>query len=291
MGIVAFGMLTAALLSIGAVGFSLQFGVTNVLNLAFGAIMTSAIFVQYASAAANLPVWLGVAVSAVFGALMSLMLSVVIVNPYVRRGTSLVGMAMVTIGVSLIIQFSLEAIQGPSIFTFQGQGVGQVHFLTVTMSTRQLTIIGLAAVLMLGVHLLLRHTRLGLAMRATAADPTLTRACGASTTRIRSVTWMISGALCAISGCLLGLNQGAFDSATGNEFFIVIVAAAIVGGIAKPYGAMLGALIIGIVTEASAAVISPSYKDVVAFAFLVVVLLFRPQGLISEYSSVRELTA
>lgn len=290
MSVIGFGLLTAALLSIGAVGFSLQFGVTNVLNLAFGAIMTSAIYIHYTTTNASIPIWIGVALAAVFGAVVSLIFSLLVVDPYVRRGTSLVGMAMVTIAVGLVVQFSLEAIQGPTVLSFQAQSQHQLHFLTITMSIRQVVIIALAAALMLAVHLLLKHSRLGLAMRATAADPTLTRACGASTRRIRSVAWMLSGALCAVCGSLLGLNQGAFNSTTGNEFFIVIVAAAIVGGIGKPYGAMLGALIIGLVTEASATVISPSYKDVVAFAVLVIVLLVRPQGLISEYSSARELT-
>lgn len=292
VGVVAFGLLTAALLSVGSVGFSLQFGVTNVLNLAYGSVMTSAIYIVYVTTVSlHLPLAAGVVVAGAWGAFFSWVLSVLIVNPYVRRGTSLFAMAMVTIGVGLIIQFSLEAIQGPIILALPNQSVAELHILGVTMSSTQILTIIFAAILLVAVHLLLQHTRLGLAMRSTASDPALSRACGVSPRRVRAVAWLVSGALCGISGSLLGINQGAFNSATGNEFFIVIVAAAIVGGVGKPYGAMLGALLIGLITELSAALISPSYKTVIAFAFLVLVLLMRPQGLIGEFSSERELAA
>ncbi len=290
-GVVAFGLLTTALLAIGSVGFSLQFGVTNVLNLAYGSVMTSAIFVHYLTTLIHLPLPVGVLVAGAWGAFFSWLLSVVIVNPYVRRGTSLFAMAMVTIGVGLIVQFSLETLQGPIILSLPTQSAAEVHLFGVTMSTTQILIIVFAAILMVAVHLMLQYTRLGLAMRSTATDPALSRACGVSPKRVRAIAWLISGALCGISGSLLGINQGAFNSATGNQFFIVIVAAAIVGGVGKPYGAMLGALIIGLVTESAAAVISPSYKVVVAFAVLLLVLLLRPQGLIGEFSSERELAA
>jgi branched-subunit amino acid ABC-type transport system permease component len=288
--IVAFGLFTAALLSVGSVGFTLQFGVTNVMNLAFGGLMTSAIFVLYLVTSWGVPLWPGIALCALWGAVISVLLSTVVINPYVRRGTSLFGMAMVTIAIALIVQYTLEAIQGPTIMSFPTQSSRELHFAGVTMSLQQVATIALAAVLLVIVHAVLRYTRLGLAMRATAADAALTRACGASTRGIRTVAWALSGALCGTCGALLGISQGAFSSSTGNLFFIVIVSAAIVGGIGQPYGAMLGALIIGLVTETSANFISPSYKEVVAFGVLVVVLLVRPQGLIPEYASSRELT-
>jgi branched-subunit amino acid ABC-type transport system permease component len=287
--VIAFGLFSSSLLSIGAVGFSLQFGVTNVLNLAYGAIMTSALYIYYVVIQVHAPLVLSVVCATAFGAVFSWLFNLVIVTPYVRRGTSLFAMAMVTIAVGLIIQFSLEAIQGPVILSLPTSNSTEFHFVGVTMSLTQVLIIAVAIGVMVAVQTLLRCTRLGLGMRATATDPALSRACGTSTRRVRAIAWLLSGALCGLCGTLLGINQGAFNSATGNEFFIVIVAAAIVGGIGKPTGAMLGALIIGVVTEAAAAVISPSYKDVVAFAVLVVVLLLRPQGILAEFAAEREL--
>jgi branched-subunit amino acid ABC-type transport system permease component len=287
--IVAFGLYTSALLAIGAVGFTLQFGITNVLNLAFGAILTSSIFVDYWATRGSPSVWLALLCGAVWGALFSLVLGRYVVSAFVRRGTSQFGMAMVTIAVGLVIQFTLEAIQGPTILSYN---VAQNHTIkigAVVMSDLQLIIIGCAAVALVVVHVLLRYTRLGLAMRATASDADLSRGCGIPSGRIRNVAWLVSGALCGVCGVLLGLTTGSFDSTIGGGLFITIAAAAIIGGIGKPYGAMVGALIVGVAGEAAAALISPAYKNVFAWAILIVALVLRPQGIFSEYASERKL--
>jgi branched-subunit amino acid ABC-type transport system permease component len=96
---------------------------------------------------------------------------------------------------------------------------------------------------------------------------------------------MISGALCGASGVVLVMNTTSFTTTTGANFLLIIAAAAIVGGVGRPYGAMIGAVVIGLGTEVSAVFVSPSYKDVVAFVILVLVLLFRPQGVIPGASS------
>ena len=88
---------------------------------------------------------------------------------------------------------------------------------------------------------------------------------------------------------LLGISTGSFNSVTGGPFFITLVVAAIIGGVGKPYGAMIGALVIGLVSEAAAAVISPDYKNIVAWVILIVVLIVRPQGIFAEFASRREL--
>ena len=288
-GIIAFGLYSSCLLAIGAVGFTLQFGITNVLNLSYGALLTSAMFVDYAIGRGTPSIWLGLLVGAAWGGLSSVAFGRLIVAPYVRRGTSLFGMAMVTIGFGLIVQYSLEAIQGPFVYGYKVAQQTTVRIAGVTMSEEQLIIIGTAVVLMIAVHSLLEYTRLGLAMRATAAHPGLSRSCGVSSERVRLVAWLVSGALCGISGVLLGVSTGSFDSFTGGNFFISLVVAAIIGGVGKPYGAMLGALIIGLVSEAAAAVISPAYKDIIAWMILIVVLVVRPQGIFAEFASEREL--
>lgn len=287
--IIVFGFFTAALLAVGAVGFTLQFAVTNVLNFAYGALATSGIFIEYGLRVMGAPWWAGLLGAMVGTAVVSWMLGVGIVNPYVKRGTNLFGMAMATIGIALIVQFGLEAIEGPIVYTLP-EGATEVHFLTVTMSLQQLGVIGLAIVVMLAVHAMLRYTRLGLAMRATAAQPALARVSGISTSNVRAMAWIVSGGLCGLSGALLGLSVGAFSSTTGNAFFITIIAAATVGGIGKPYGAMVGAVIIGMVTEVAAYFISPADNDVFAFLVLILVLIVRPRGLFAEVFSTRELT-
>ena len=289
LGVIAYGVYGACLLAVGAVGFSLQFGVTNVLNLAYGALLTSAMFVDYAVGRGSPNIWLGLAVGIVWGGLSSVAFARLIVMPYMRRGTSLIGMAIVTIGMAFMIQYGLEAIQGSFIYSFGSGARREFTFEGVTMSELQITIIGTALALMVLVHALLAHTRLGLAMRATANDPGLARSCGIATENVRLAAWGLSGALCGIAGVMFGLSSGSFGSTSGLSFFITLVVAAVVGGVGKPYGAMLGALIIGLVSAAAAAIITPSYKDVVAWVILIVVLVIRPRGIFGEFASKREL--
>ena len=289
--IILFGVYTSALLAIGSVGFSMQFGVTNVLNLAYGSILTSCIFVEYWITGHSSNVWLAMLVGALAGAVISFVIGHLLIGAFLSRGASGFSIAMVTIGIALMIEFTLEAIQGPYIDAFASNASSAVTISGVSLSSEQIVAVGIAAVAMVAVHLLLRLTKLGLAMRATADDATLARSSGISQARTRAAAWMLSGALCGICGVLLGLDEGSFSSSTGDAVFVTIAAAAVVGGIGKAYGAMVGALLVGLVSEGSAAIISPAYKSIAAWVLLIAVLMVRPQGIFAEYASRRELVA
>jgi branched-chain amino acid transport system permease protein/neutral amino acid transport system permease protein len=288
---IGFGLVTASILAVAGVGFTLQFGVTNILNLAYGDIMTAAAFVAYLVTSAGLNVWLALVAGAAFGSVFSVLLNRCIYTPFVRRGTRLFGMIIVTIAVSLIVQNGLLAIFGANFFSLVMPRPSSVHIAGMVFTTVQLAIIGIAVVAMLLIHLLLRYTKLGKAMRATATDPDLARNCGIATDRVIDVAWALSGALCGLAGVILVMNVTAFTDVTGSEFLIPIVAVAVLGGIGQPYGAMLGALVIGITSELAAAIFNPEYKDVVAFVILVIVLLVRPQGILSEVATRKEVAA
>jgi branched-subunit amino acid ABC-type transport system permease component len=288
---IGFGIVTASILAVAGVGFTLQFGVTNILNLAYGDIMTAAAFVAYLLTSAGFSVWLALVAGAAFGSVFSVLLNRCIYTPFVGRGTRLFGMIIVTIAVSLIVQNGLLAIFGANFFSLKVPRPASVHIAGMTFTTDQLAIIAIAVVAMLLIHLLLRYTKLGKAMRATAADPDLARNCGIATDRVIDLAWAISGALCGLAGVILALNVTAFTDTTGSQFLIPVVAVAVLGGIGQPYGAMLGALVVGIATEVAAATFNPEYKDVVAFVILVIVLLARPQGILSEIATRKEVAA
>ena len=288
---IGFGLVTASILAVAGVGFTLQFGVTNILNLAYGDIMTAAAFIAYLVTSAGFSVWLALVAGAAFGSVFSVLLNRCIYTPFVRRGTRLFGMIIVTIAVSLMVQNGLLAIFGANFFSLRMARPASVHLAGMTFTTIQLAIIGIAIVAMFGIHLLLRYTKLGKAMRATATDPDLARSCGIATDRVIDLAWALSGALCGLAGVILVMNVTAFTDTTGSQFLIPIIAVAVLGGIGQPYGAMLGALVIGIVSEVAAVVINPDYKDVVAFVILVIVLLVRPQGILSEIATRKEVAA
>jgi branched-chain amino acid transport system permease protein/neutral amino acid transport system permease protein len=273
------------------VGFTLQFGVTNILNLAFGDVMTASAFIGYIATTNGANIWVAVALCAVFGGVFSMLLNRWLYTPFVRHGTKLFGMIIVTIAVSLIIQNTLQAIWGPNFFSLKFSPGRSYHLGAMVFTTSQFGIMAIAVVAMVGVYALLRHTKLGKAMRATASDPALARSCGIATDRVIDVGWLVSGALCGIAGIALAMNVTSFTSTTGGTFLIAIVAAAVLGGVGQAYGAMLGALTIGLSSEVAAGVIAPSYKQVVAFAVLVIVLLIRPQGILSEVADEKEVVA
>lgn len=288
---VGFGLITASILSIAAVGFTLQFSVTNILNLAYGDIMTACAFAAYIVNRAGVNIWVCLVVAAAFGAVFSMLLNRFVYFQFVRRGTRLFGMIIVTIAMSLVIQNVLLAIFRPTFFSYRASQGASYHFAGMIFTASQLAIMAIAVGAMLGIHLVSTRTKLGKAMRATATNPGLARSCGIATDQVIDVAWLLSGALCGAAGVALVLNTATFSEVTGATFLVPIIAAAILGGIGQPYGAMLGAVTIGVASEVAATVISPSYKDVVAFGILIVVLLIRPQGILSEVASAKEVAA
>lgn len=120
-----------------------------------------------------------------------------------------------------------------------------MHPLGFDLSTSQLVIMAIAVAGMLVIHLVFGQTRLGKAMRATAANRSLAQASGIATERVVDAAWLISGVLCGLAGVVLVLNTSAFQSTTGSGFLVVIIAAAMLGGVGRPTGAMVGALVLG----------------------------------------------
>jgi branched-chain amino acid transport system permease protein/neutral amino acid transport system permease protein len=147
------------------------------------------------------------------------------------------------------------------------------------LSGLQLIIIGICAVVLVGVHGLLKYTRLGKAMRATSANKNLARNSGIKTQFIISTTWLISGALCGLAGTVFAMNAGVFEATSAQLYIVLLLAAMFLGGPGEPYGAMFGAITIGLATEISAAYINPDYKEVIAFVVLIAMLMFRPFGI------------
>jgi branched-chain amino acid transport system permease protein/neutral amino acid transport system permease protein len=156
--------------------------------------------------------------------------------------------------------------------TFQAGGL--------ILTAVQLVIMAIAVAAMAGVHVLLRYTRLGKAMRATAANRDLARNCGIRTGRVITATWALTGALCGLAGTVFAIDAGSFAATSTDLFLVLILAAVFLGGPGQPYGAMLGALIIGLATEVSAVFIPADYKYVIAFVALLVMLGVRPTGLL-----------
>jgi branched-subunit amino acid ABC-type transport system permease component len=277
-----FGLISASVIAIAAVGFTMQFGIANMINLAYGEVMIVCAYVAFYFNRAGVNVWVAMIAGALAGAVLSFLLNRFLYAPFQRKGTNLIGMVIISLAASLMIANILLPIVGVDTSSYVVDQGPLLLWNGLVLTTAQIAIIVVAVLLMLAVHGLLRYTRLGKAMRATAANPTLARNCGIPTQRVIDLVWLLTGALCGVAGVVAGMNSENFAVASGAAYLITIIAAAVLGGAGQPYGAMIGALIIGIVTELSAAAIAPEYKEVVAFAILVLVMVLRPQGLLAK---------
>jgi branched-subunit amino acid ABC-type transport system permease component len=279
MASVGFGLITAAVLAIAAVGFTLQFAVTNVLNLAFAAVMTLGAFVAYWINQLGISVWIALLVAMAACAILSVVLNVVVYAPFQRRGSSPITIVIVSLGMALIVEFGVQAIVGGINVSYSMSQGRTIHAADLILTTVQMIIIAISLVAMVSVYVLLRYTKLGKSMRATAANRSLARNCGIRTSRVITITWALTGALCGLAGTVFGIDVGSFGPTSTDLWVVLILAAVFLGGPGHAYGAMLGALLIGVATEVSAAYIPPDYKYCVAFLALLAMLAIRPTGL------------
>ncbi len=288
---VGFGIASGAVIALGAVGFTVQFGISNVLNITYGALMTLAAYLGLVLVGWHLSVWLALVVVAVVIGGISVAFNRALVSPLVQRGASPFGLIVVTVAAGIVLQYVVTAIAGPQAQTYGEQGNSSIGVLGMTFSVAQVTIIAITVVVMLALHLLLTRTQLGRAMRATASNRTLARSCGIATDRVSDLAWLLSGMLCGAAGVALAITVVSFDFTLGATFLIPMIAAAVLGGVGQPYGAMLGGLVVGLVTQITGALWDPSYQDVVALGVLIVMLLVRPRGLFGAAWSARRLLA
>ncbi|HEV2582838.1 MAG TPA: branched-chain amino acid ABC transporter permease [Ktedonobacteraceae bacterium] len=280
---IGFGLVTASILALASVGLSLQFGVTNYINFAYGELLTfGAYFAWIANNQYGWNIWVALLVGAIMVGIVAVVINVLILQQFIRRQYPTLFMLVVTFGLSLILANVILAIWGGDFRRYNVAPDTQVNIGPFLFTGQQLIIMGIAVVLMLALHVLLTYTKLGKAMRAMSDNATLARNCGINTDLVTNFTWLLSGFMGGIAGIVLALNITSFQPAFGGDFLFVIFAAVILGGIGRPYGAMAGALVIGIVTEVAAVPLNSSFKNDAAFAILILVLLLRPQGIFSS---------
>lgn len=278
-----FGIVTAAIIAVAGVGMSLQFGVTNFVNFAFGDFMTVGMYLALVFASGlGLTVYQVVPLVVVTTGLLGVVTNRLVLAPFTRREASPIILLVVTIGVSMVIQSGLLAAWGSHFQRLPRARAQPLHLGPFLVTPWQLGVVAIAVVVMVSVHVLLRYSRLGKAMRAMADRRSLARVVGLRTARLTDWAWFISTALAGLAGVVLAIDSATFTPFTGFGFLLVIFAAVVVGGIGKPYGAMLGALIVGIVTSLAASYLDSAYKDAVAFGVLILVLMLRTEGIFAS---------
>ena len=297
MNLVVNGVFLGAIIALGAVGLSLIFGILNFANIAHGDFMTWGAYLSFfliytvlaplgiegqglGPFAFGYPVLIALPVSVVMVAIVSIGMDIAIFRRLRDRGLSPVMMSMASLGIAIALRGLVQLIWGGEVLRYPRETRQVFHLPMDVRIPPDAIFIGIAAVaLVAAVYLTLTYTRLGKAMRATADNPDLALVSGIDTRRVIWTTWAIGAGLAATAGVLLAVYQAQLLPIMGWKFLIPLFAAVILGGIGNPYGALVGAFIIGVASEVSTEWINPSYKPAVAFAVMILMLLFRPRGI------------
>lgn len=273
---VGFGLVTAATIAIGAIGFTLQFAVTNILNIAYGSMLTVGAFASLLVQRAHLGLAATIVAAPVAGAVVTWLLARTLYASFARRRRGAFDLIMVSLAASLIIQYAIDAAAQGQAFSFNFPAGKTVHAGVFVFSTVSLALIGVAVIVLALIVVLLKLTRIGKALRAVSTDPKLARACGVPMRKILTLTWLLSGALAGLAGLVYVTNSLTVSSATGLDFLVLVIAAALLGGAGSPVGAVVAALVVGIATEVVAAIGGQYYSQAVGLAILAIVLIVRP---------------
>jgi branched-subunit amino acid ABC-type transport system permease component len=201
-------------------------------------------------------------------------------RPLRRRRAKILTLLLVSIGLSLILRNSLHLWQGADLHSYARPAVISGTVLGIQISDEKIFVVAATLALIVGVHVLLRYTRMGKAMRATAENPDLARVSGIDTDRVVLHVWLLAGALTAIAGVFYTLVlDNAMTVNMGAALLLPSFAAVILGGIGSAYGAMAGGFLVGIAMKTSALWLGTAYEPATAFILLILVILVRPQGL------------
>ncbi|CTQ64833.1 branched-chain amino acid ABC transporter permease [Roseibium alexandrii] len=272
------GIVLGSIYALGAVGITLIFAILRYAHLAHGDLATLGAFIALAvvttlgvSPLAALPIAI-IATAAVAVGIDK------VFYDHLRERPKIVTV-MASLGIALMIRAVVQVVWGVDTETYSRGIVRPENYFGLRIRDREIyTVIAMLA--LVGVlHVFLTQSKWGKAMRAMSDNPNLALLSGIDNRKVIILTWVIAGGLCAASGFFLGLNTE-LKSMMGWHMLLPMFAAAILGGVGRVEGAVLGGLIVGIAEELSVLVIPSEYKAAMAFAILLFMLLVRPTGLL-----------
>lgn len=275
--LVSFGVVLGGMIALGAVGVSLIFGILRFANFAHGDMMTLGAYLALVVVGPlALPMYVAFPLALAGTAAVVVGIDQVLFRRL--RRTAPVILLISSFGVALILRSAIQLLWGPDNVVYSSAIQLPWRVAGLRIRPDHVTILAATVGLVVLLHLFLRYTRMGKAMRAMSDEPDLARVTGIDTERVVIWTWIMGGALAAAAGIFLGMDTR-LNPLLGWNVLLPVFAAALLGGIGKPYGAIAGGFVIGIATEVSTMFMAPVYKPAVAFALIVILLIVRPTGL------------
>jgi branched-chain amino acid transport system permease protein len=298
--LIIYGVVLGSIISLGAIGLSLVYGIIRFANFAHGDFLTTGAYIALFMVTGVLS-WIGIPdttfgflsfgwrmviafpVSMAVVAGMAIVIDRILYRKLRQKKSGAVMLAMSSLGAAFIIRMIILITWGADSL-FYRPGILRPAFelpLGIKIRPDQILILLIVFFLVGLLHLFLQSTKMGKAMRATADNMELALISGINTERIIIWTWGIGGALAAAGGILYGIDVQ-LHPYMGWNFLIPLFAATILGTIGNIYGALIGGLTIGIAQQVSTAFLLPTYKLAVAFIIMILILLIRPKGIFGK---------
>ena len=277
------GLNFGLIIALGAVGLSLIYGTTGLVNFAHGELITVGGLLAYLfNATMGLPFIVAGLLAVLLAAALGGVQDRLLWRPLRGRGTGLIAMLVVTIGLALFLRGLYLYLFGGSsrpYDSYRGQVAKDYGLFSLT--TKDIASIVICIVVLLVFAFLLLRTRIGKATRAVADNPALAASSGIDVERVISIVWISGAGLAGLAGVMLGLSQQV-SYQMGFQILLVVFASVTLGGLGTAFGALLGSIVVGVFTQVSTLVVPPELKNAGALVILIVILLVRPQGILGR---------
>jgi len=276
------GIFLGSIYALFAIGFTLVFGILDRLNLAHAAVFTAGALVGIEIVTRlGVPIWLLIPMVLVIGAVLGILIERVAFRPLAGRHDAHFAGLISSIAFGAIVLSVLQAMYGADTRRFPADVFPstRVEILGATVSLLQVIILIISVSLMVVLTWLVAKSKLGRGMRTIAENPHAAAVLGLNVGRISSTTFALSSALGAVAGVLFTLNVNAASLGIGHAVELKALAVIVVGGMGSLPGALIGGLILGVAEVLAVNYIGSSWRDMVAFGLLFLILILRPQGL------------
>jgi branched-chain amino acid transport system permease protein len=285
-----FAIVTASILALSAVGFTLEYAVTNVANISHGEVLTIGAYAAYLVHQRTGSAVAAAIAAALAGGFAALAMYAVLIGPFIRFGATPTVVFIATLGMSFVIQNVLVIFFGAANVAYTIDPGAPQHLGPFLLAPLDQEIVGSAIVITFALYLVISRTKFGKALRAVSQNRELARVTGINATRVAAATFFLAGVIAGYAGFVLAESVGSFNPYFGFGFFLITLTAAVAGGLGRAFGTMVGAVLVGIILEFVPTLpvpfvggyISASYNLAFAFAILAIVILVRPRGLFTN---------
>ncbi|MEU7885334.1 branched-chain amino acid ABC transporter permease [Microbispora bryophytorum] len=271
------------IIALAAMGLSLVFGTTGLTNFAHGELLTfGAMCAYFFNVVLGLPLIWAAVISVVIGGAFGYTQDRFFWGVLRRRGSSLVAMMIISIGLALFLRYVF-------LFFFGGEGAPFADYNAqpgiqvgpISAAPKNFIAMGIELAVLIVVGLALLKTRVGKAARAVADNPALAASSGINVDGVIRIIWTVGGAVASLAGVMLGLSQNV-SYQMGFQILLLVFAGVTLGGLGTAFGALVGSIVVGLFIQLSTVVVPTELKTVGALLVLILVMLFRPQGILGR---------